>query len=143
MYLRFLIGIKRQNNLWINQNHKPQIQGANYLADGSRDKLSTLQELYKIHILSNRLLAIWTFINLCTYVPIMVLKTGCSLLSKFCYWNIIFSFHLGLRKVYPYYFTFTTFTKGRWVGEKILEVFGREFRAHPVEEYVSFRNKSF
>eukprot|EP00095_Tigriopus_kingsejongensis_P006178 snap_masked-scaffold191_size271209-processed-gene-0.7 protein:Tk06178 transcript:snap_masked-scaffold191_size271209-processed-gene-0.7-mRNA-1 annotation:"AGAP009693-PA" len=43
----------------------------------------------------------------------------------------------GLRKVYPYYFTFTTFTKGRWVGEKILEVFGREFRAHPVEEYYS------
>ncbi len=43
----------------------------------------------------------------------------------------------GLRKVYPYYFTFTTFTKGRWVGEKILDVFAREFRAHPVEEYVS------
>ena len=42
----------------------------------------------------------------------------------------------GLRKVYPYYFTFTTFTKGRWVGEKILDVFAREFRAHPVEEYV-------
>jgi len=41
----------------------------------------------------------------------------------------------GLRKVYPYYFTFTTFTKGRWVGEKILDVFAREFRAHPVEEY--------
>ena len=47
----------------------------------------------------------------------------------------------GLRKVYPYYFTFTTFTKGRWVGEKILEVFGREFRAHPVEEYVSGSNQ--
>ena len=43
---------------------------------------------------------------------------------------------LGLRKVYPYYFTFTTFTKGRWVGEKILDVFAREFRAHPVSEYV-------
>ncbi|XP_066596997.1 pseudouridylate synthase RPUSD2-like isoform X2 [Prorops nasuta] len=41
----------------------------------------------------------------------------------------------GLRKVYPYYFTFTTFTKGRWVGEKILEVFAREFRAHPAKEY--------
>ncbi|XP_015428393.1 PREDICTED: RNA pseudouridylate synthase domain-containing protein 2-like isoform X3 [Dufourea novaeangliae] len=41
----------------------------------------------------------------------------------------------GLRKVYPYYFTFTTFTKGRWVGEKILEVFAREFRAHPAEVY--------
>lgn len=49
----------------------------------------------------------------------------------------IFSLSLvaGLRKVYPYYFTFTTFTKGRWVGEKILDVFAREFRAHPAEEY--------
>lgn len=43
--------------------------------------------------------------------------------------------HTALRKVYPYYFTFTTFTKGRWVGEKILDVFAREFRAHPAEEY--------
>jgi hypothetical protein len=43
----------------------------------------------------------------------------------------------GLRKVQPYYFTFTTFTKGRWVGETILEVFTREFRAQPKEEYVS------
>ncbi|EDW63295.2 pseudouridylate synthase RPUSD2 isoform X1 [Drosophila virilis] len=41
----------------------------------------------------------------------------------------------GLRKVYPYSFTFTTFTKGRWVGEGILDVFSREFRAHPAEEY--------
>ncbi|KAK8373999.1 hypothetical protein O3P69_009718, partial [Scylla paramamosain] len=41
----------------------------------------------------------------------------------------------GLRKVYPYYFTFTTFTKGRWVGEKILDVFAKEFRAHPAEQY--------
>ncbi|KYM93631.1 RNA pseudouridylate synthase domain-containing protein 2 [Cyphomyrmex costatus] len=47
------------------------------------------------------------------------------------YWSCL----IGLRKVYPYYFTFTTFTKGRWVGEKILEVFAREFRAHPAEEY--------
>nr|CAD7458501.1 unnamed protein product [Timema tahoe] len=44
-------------------------------------------------------------------------------------------FENSLRKVYPYYFTFTTFTKGRWVGEKILDVFAREFRAHPAEEY--------
>ena len=40
-----------------------------------------------------------------------------------------------LRRVYPYFFTFTTFAKGRWVGEKILDVFSREFRAHPAEEY--------
>ncbi|XP_034234906.1 RNA pseudouridylate synthase domain-containing protein 2-like [Thrips palmi] len=44
-------------------------------------------------------------------------------------------FDEGLRKVYPYYFTFTTFTKGRWVGDTILDVFSREFRAHPSEEY--------
>lgn len=44
-------------------------------------------------------------------------------------------FEKGLRKVYPYYFTFTTFTKGRWVGDTILDVFSREFRAHPAEEY--------
>jgi len=44
-------------------------------------------------------------------------------------------FEKGLRKVNPYYFTFTTFTKGRWVGETILEVFSREFRAQPQQEY--------
>lgn len=41
----------------------------------------------------------------------------------------------GLRKVYPYYFTFTSYTKGRWVGRTLLEVFGKEFRAHTTEEY--------
>ena len=49
----------------------------------------------------------------------------------------IFNYSSDLRKVYPYYFTFTTFTKGRWVGERILDVFAREFRAHPATEYVS------
>jgi hypothetical protein len=49
--------------------------------------------------------------------------------------TFLFGSFSGLRKVYPYYFTFTTFTKGRWVGEKILDVFAREFRAHPAEEY--------
>uniref|UniRef100_A0A336LLV6 CSON012854 protein n=1 Tax=Culicoides sonorensis TaxID=179676 RepID=A0A336LLV6_CULSO len=44
-------------------------------------------------------------------------------------------FENGLRKVYPYFFTFTTFAKGRWIGEKIIDVFIREFRAHPEEEY--------
>ncbi|KAK3920338.1 RNA pseudouridylate synthase domain-containing protein 2 [Frankliniella fusca] len=44
-------------------------------------------------------------------------------------------FDKGLRKVYPYYFTFTTFTKGRWVGDTVLDVFSREFRAHPSHEY--------
>ncbi|KAH8287904.1 hypothetical protein KR018_006963 [Drosophila ironensis] len=44
-------------------------------------------------------------------------------------------FENGLRKVYPYFFTFTTHAKGRWVDEKILDVFCREFRAAPPEEY--------
>lgn len=56
-----------------------------------------------------------------------------SSLSLFLFFSLFF--FVGLRKVYPYYFTFTTFTKGRWVGEKILDVFAREFRAHPAEEY--------
>lgn len=41
----------------------------------------------------------------------------------------------NLRKVYPYYFTFKSHAKGRWVGKNILDVFKHEFRAHPLEEY--------
>ncbi|CAL1282567.1 unnamed protein product [Larinioides sclopetarius] len=40
-----------------------------------------------------------------------------------------------LRKVYPYYFTYTTFCKGRWVGRQLIDVFCEEFRAHSKEEY--------
>jgi len=50
-------------------------------------------------------------------------------------------FENGLRKVYPYYFTFTTYTKGRWVGKTLLEVFGNEFRAHSADEYKQFIEK--
>lgn len=57
------------------------------------------------------------------------------LASNVFYVQIYNELSLGLRKVYPYYFTFTTFTKGRWVGEKILDIFSKEFRAHPAEEY--------
>jgi len=38
-------------------------------------------------------------------------------------------FENGLRKVRPYHFTFTTHAKGRWVGDKLSDVFAREFRA--------------
>lgn len=44
-------------------------------------------------------------------------------------------FDNGLRKVYPYYFTFTTYTKGRWVGKTLFEVFSEEFRAYSTDEY--------
>ncbi|XP_026844499.1 RNA pseudouridylate synthase domain-containing protein 2-like [Drosophila persimilis] len=63
------------------------------------------------------------------------LKTKRPGLTDEKYDETSYYFENGLRKVYPYFFTFTTFTKGRWVGEKILDVFAREFRAHPAEEY--------
>lgn len=44
-------------------------------------------------------------------------------------------FENGLRKVYPYYFTFTSYTKGRWVGRTLADVFGEEFRAHSADVY--------
>ncbi|XP_066540237.1 RNA pseudouridylate synthase domain-containing protein 2 [Hoplias malabaricus] len=44
-------------------------------------------------------------------------------------------FEGGLRKVYPYYFDFTTYCKGRWVGKTLLEVFNSEFRAEPLDYY--------
>ncbi|CAN8024560.1 unnamed protein product, partial [Ixodes persulcatus] len=46
-------------------------------------------------------------------------------------------FQYGLRKVYPYYFTYTTFCKGRWIGHLLVDVFTREFRAHSKEIYVN------
>lgn len=65
----------------------------------------------------------------------LLLLFMCSFHYNFFPFYFFVSSSTGLRKVYPYYFTFTTFTKGRWVGEKILDVFAREFRAHPAEEY--------
>lgn len=41
----------------------------------------------------------------------------------------------GLRKVYPYYFDFKTYCKGRWVGKSLHEVFRNEFRAESIEFY--------
>ncbi|KAI4900403.1 hypothetical protein NFI96_017786 [Prochilodus magdalenae] len=41
----------------------------------------------------------------------------------------------GLRKVYPYYFDFKTYCKGRWIGKTLLEVFSSEFRAEPLDYY--------
>lgn len=44
-------------------------------------------------------------------------------------------FEGGLRKVYPYYFDFTTYCKGRWIGKTLLEVFKNEFRAESMDYY--------
>lgn len=44
-------------------------------------------------------------------------------------------FEGGLRKVFPYYFDFKTYCKGRWVGKSLLEVFKSEFKAESIEYY--------
>ncbi|KAJ8353592.1 hypothetical protein SKAU_G00211590 [Synaphobranchus kaupii] len=44
-------------------------------------------------------------------------------------------FEGGLRKVYPYYFDYKTYCKGRWIGKSLREVFGTEFRAEPLDYY--------
>ncbi|MEQ2204211.1 hypothetical protein XENOCAPTIV_009723 [Xenoophorus captivus] len=41
----------------------------------------------------------------------------------------------GLRKVFPYYFDFKTYCKGRWVGKSLQEVFKSEFRSESIEYY--------
>ncbi|XP_037602639.1 RNA pseudouridylate synthase domain-containing protein 2 [Sebastes umbrosus] len=44
-------------------------------------------------------------------------------------------FEGGLRKVYPYYYDFKTYCKGRWIGKSLLEVFETEFRCESIEYY--------
>ncbi|XP_056008594.1 pseudouridylate synthase RPUSD2-like [Ostrea edulis] len=36
-------------------------------------------------------------------------------------------FENGLRKVYPYFYAFTTYVKGRWFNRTLCEIFGEEF----------------
>ncbi|KAK5607071.1 hypothetical protein CRENBAI_008864 [Crenichthys baileyi] len=44
-------------------------------------------------------------------------------------------FEGGLRKVFPYYFDFKTYCKGRWIGKSLQEVFKSEFRSESIEYY--------
>ena len=44
----------------------------------------------------------------------------------------------GLRKVYPYHYAFTTHAKGRWVNQRIIDVFTKEFRHDTPENYVNY-----
>lgn len=45
-------------------------------------------------------------------------------------------FENGLRKVYPYHYTFASYVKGRWVGKTALEVFTKDFHGTETEEYI-------
>ena len=42
----------------------------------------------------------------------------------------------GLRCVVPYYYVFSVFAKGRWVGRSLLDVMSSEFTMHSIEYYV-------
>jgi tRNA pseudouridine synthase 9 len=44
----------------------------------------------------------------------------------------------GFRFVIPYEFVFRTYTKGRWVGKNIYDVFINEFKAYSQEYYVTY-----
>ncbi|KAH9163785.1 pseudouridine synthase [Lactarius sanguifluus] len=41
----------------------------------------------------------------------------------------------GLRKIAPYWYSYTTMTKGRWLDREILEVVSTEFRDRSIEYY--------
>lgn len=44
-------------------------------------------------------------------------------------------FQNGLRKVYPYYFNFTTYAKPHWIGRTLLDVYSTEFGNESPENY--------
>ena len=62
-------------------------------------------------------------------IPILLQDTD----AKFA--ETEYYFENDLRKVAPYHFTFTTQAKGKWVGNKLCDVFSREFRTIKPKEY--------
>ncbi|EDO47303.1 predicted protein, partial [Nematostella vectensis] len=44
-------------------------------------------------------------------------------------------FSTGLRHVKPYYFTFTSHCKGRWLNRELLDIFREEFRSESISYY--------
>lgn len=44
----------------------------------------------------------------------------------------------GLRKVYPYHYTYNTYCKERWRGRELLAIFATEFRDRPQAYYVRY-----
>lgn len=42
-----------------------------------------------------------------------------------------------VRHVKPYFQEFRTFAKGRWIGREVIEVFCREFGAHPPSYWIN------
>ncbi len=51
-------------------------------------------------------------------------------------WPRPYYFEDGLRKVYPYHYTYNTYCKERWRGRELLDIFADEFRDRPQAYYV-------
>ena len=51
-------------------------------------------------------------------------------------WPRPYYYEEGLRKVYPYHFTYNTNCKQRWRGRELLDIFATEFRDRPLAYYV-------
>ncbi|KAJ8399482.1 hypothetical protein AAFF_G00411940 [Aldrovandia affinis] len=66
--------------------------------------------------------------------PPKKLKAGVSF-SQEHFQETAYYFEGGLRKVYPYYFDYQTYCKGRWIGKSLREVFSSEFRVEPLDFY--------
>ncbi|XP_077982703.1 pseudouridylate synthase RPUSD2-like [Glandiceps talaboti] len=68
-------------------------------------------------------------------VPVAVPQKKTKFFNEDMYKETSYYMDNGLRKVYPYYYTFSTHCKGRWIGLKLHEVFKREFRSESPEYY--------
>ncbi|XP_045191529.2 pseudouridylate synthase RPUSD2-like [Mercenaria mercenaria] len=60
------------------------------------------------------------------------LKKPCQLIEEMTN-ETTYYLENGLRKVYPYYYTFGSFVKGRWMGKTVLEVYKSEFKQTGVD----------
>lgn len=60
-------------------------------------------------------------------------KEEVDLILEKCLSETEYYFTNGLRKVYPYYYDFTTYAKGRWFGLRLVDVFTKEFQNYTVE----------
>jgi hypothetical protein len=76
-------------------------------------------------------------------VPVLLEVGGIYFIYLFIYsflWKImsvikdcLLSCFTGLRKVYPYYYSFGSFIKGRWIGKTVMEVYKSEFYTSGVD----------
>ena len=88
------------------------------------------------HLLADKHSLISTPLHIMSVVSKKIKQTA-SENHENCEYEIISSGDRYTRYVKPYFQDFRTFAKGRWLGREILEVFCREFGAHPPSYWVN------